>query len=62
MSPQSPYSREWQSSIDWCKEAKKELQIEANVTLQKMQETIMIHSLESSLRNMGGLQKGKLAR
>jgi len=44
-------------SMDWAKEVEKELQVEANMTLEKMQKKNMFHSLELSLQEVRELQK-----
>jgi len=42
----------------WATEAKKELQIKANLSLGRMHEKNMFYALKSSLREMKELQKG----
>ena len=44
--------------MDWAKDAERELQAEANISLGNMQQTDMFHALESSLREMRELQRG----
>jgi uncharacterized protein YjgD (DUF1641 family) len=43
--------------MDWAKHAERELQEETNKLLENIEERDMFHTLESSLREMGELQK-----